>query len=318
MRLAIIDGTNQDIGLNILFPEADYYINNIEIDKKVSLQKYNIEIKTNWENINDKNYDYLFIIFSLYATKVGTKFYMQNYFDIWQKISLIINNNNFKKVFVFDNYDYDYDPNTIIKNNKIDLFFKRFYNKTKKYKDNVIPFPFIMFGPIALIEKIDNRFELDKNKNKINRVFWTGTLFNHIDNEYPWLRNRRLIYSHIVSLNNNFIYNPGRLQYNTFLNEMNRSKFSLDLLGVGCPNMRTFEILSTNSLRMAQHSDLLWPFPEKFSEETIFKDANEYIEKIHKLIQNKELYETCLKNQENIFNKYFNKEWIKNYITKHI
>ena len=30
MRIAVIDGVNQDIGLNILFPEADYFINNTE------------------------------------------------------------------------------------------------------------------------------------------------------------------------------------------------------------------------------------------------------------------------------------------------
>lgn len=318
MKIAIIDGVNQDIGLKILFPEADYYINNTEINKKDSILKYNIEIKSNWNTITDKNYDYLFIVISLYDAKPGVKFYKQNIYDILQKELEIINNNNFKKVFIFDNYDYDYDPNTIIKNNKIDLFFKRHYNKTKKYEDNVIPFPFIMFGSTALIEKIDNKFEFNRNETKINRVLWTGALYCHTDNEYLWLRNRQLIYSQIISSNGNFLYNPGRLPYNLFLNEINKSKFTLDLLGVGCPNMKTFEILTTNSLRISQYSDLFWPFPEQFSEETIFKDSNEYIKKIHKLIQNEELYQKCLKNQQNIVNKYFNKNWIKEYILKYI
>ena len=39
MKIAIIDGKNQDIGLAILFPEADYFISEIELNKKSSLQK---------------------------------------------------------------------------------------------------------------------------------------------------------------------------------------------------------------------------------------------------------------------------------------
>ena len=153
MRIAIIDGVQQDIGLKILFPEADYFIYNIGCssvgggNKISSLQKYSIDVKTNINSINDKNYDYLFIIFSLWATSKKAKhLFYQNFYDIWKKKEEIINKNNFKKVFVFDNHDYDYDPNEIINNDKIDLFFKRNYNKTKKYKKNVIPFPFIMFG----------------------------------------------------------------------------------------------------------------------------------------------------------------------------
>ena len=32
MKIAIIDGLNQDLGLKILFPEADYFINRIQFD----------------------------------------------------------------------------------------------------------------------------------------------------------------------------------------------------------------------------------------------------------------------------------------------
>lgn len=318
MKIAIIDGKNQDIGLKILFPEADYFINEIELNKKSSLQKYNIEMKTNWSIINDKNYDYLFVIISLYDAKIGTKFYKQDIYDILQKELLIINNNNFKKVFLFDNYDYDYDPNTIVKNDKINLFFKRFYNKTKYYADNVIPFPFIMFGEKALIEKTDTNTKFSNNENKLNRVFWSGGLYCHRDEQYPCLRNRLLTYTQITSCSNNHVFNPGMLPYDTFLYEMNKSKFSLDLLGVGCPNMRTFEILNTNSLMLREYSDLLWPFPEQFSEETIFKNSEEYIYKLDKLLQNDELYMKCLNNQQHIVKKYFNITWIRNYVCKHI
>ena len=154
MRIAVIDGVNQDIGLNILFPEADYYINNTELDKSNNMRSHNINPKYDWSLINDTNYDYLFIVIALYDAKPGTKFFKQNIYDILQKEIKIINENNFKKVFLFDNYDYDYDPNEIICNDKISLFFKRNYNKTKVYKNNVIPFPFIMFGQVSIIEKL--------------------------------------------------------------------------------------------------------------------------------------------------------------------
>ena len=108
------------------------------------------------------------------------------------------------------------------------------------------------------------------------------------------------------------------LPYDIFLSEMNKSKFSLDLLGCGYPNKRTFEILTTNSLLIAEKNDLVWPFPEQFSEETIFKNATDYIEKVNKLAQNNELYIKCLTNQQNIVEKYFNVVWIRNYISSYM
>ena len=46
MKIAIIDYFNQDMGLKILFPEADYFISKVQFDKTTCLQKYNIEMKT--------------------------------------------------------------------------------------------------------------------------------------------------------------------------------------------------------------------------------------------------------------------------------
>jgi hypothetical protein len=307
MRIAVIDGVNQDIGLNILFPEADYYINNTELDKSTNMKKYNIIPQYDWSQINDQKYDCLFIVISLYDAKPGTRFFKQNIYDILQREMKIINENNFKNVFIFDNYDYDYDPNEIIDNEKITLFFKRNYNKTKTYKNNVVPFPFIMFGEVSIIEKLT---ELNLMQNKINRVFFTGTLFIHNDPQINYYRDRQTIYNKIYS----YIYNPGYLSYNNFLQELNKSKFSLDLNGVGEPNKRTFEILSQGSLMISEYDNLKWPFEETFSEETIFKDDKEFINKINRLYSDEELYKKCLDNQINIYNKYFNKKWIKEYI----
>jgi hypothetical protein len=311
MRIAVIDGVNQDIGLNILFPEADYYINNTELDKSNNMSSHNINPKYDWSLINDTNYDYLFIVIALYDAKPGTKFFKPNIYDILQRELKIINENNFKKVFIFDNYDYDYDPNEIIQNDKVSLFFKRNYNKTKIYKNNVIPFPFIMFGEVSLIEKIEHT---NYSEFKYDRVFFTGGLFIHDDPQINYYRNRKTIYNKI----NKYIYNPGYLNYNAFLQTLRTSKYSLDLNGVGDPNKRTFEILSQGSLMLSQFNELKWPFEETFSEETIFKNENEFVNKLNKLNANDELYKKCLYNQLYIYNKYFNKQWIKNYVLSFI
>jgi hypothetical protein len=312
MRIAVIDGVNQDIGLNILFPEADYYcIHRAEVDKSKNMNKYSIIPRTDIQNINDKNYDILFIIISLYDANPGTKFFKQNIKSILDKELEMINNNNFKKVCIFDNYDYDYDPNEIIKCDKIDLFFKRNYNKRKIYNENVVPFPFIMFGEVSLIEKI-----LEKNLNyeieKINRIFFTGTLFHHNDEQLNYVRDRSSIYNKIKEV----IYNPGIMPYNKFLSEIRHSKYSLDLNGVGDPNKRTFEILSQGSLMISENNDLKWPFEngDEFNHELKFRDEKEFYKIMDKLNKNPDFYKNCLENQNNIFNKYFNKIWIRDYI----
>jgi hypothetical protein len=310
MRIAIIDGVNQDIGLKILFPEADYFIKRLDenvYERTDSHKKYNIVTNTEWSSINDKNYDYLFIVISLYDT-VNTKFYKQEVYDIFQEELAIINNNNFKRVCLFDNYDYDYDPNEYVDNPKIDFFFKRNYNSKKKYNANVVPYPFIMFGKYSLVEKIDKG--LCSKTQHINRIFFSGSLFDHRDDEIKYYRNRRDIYNKIT----NIIYNPGYLPYHLFLQEIQNSKYALDLNGVGDPNIRTFEILSQQTLRIAEYNELYWPFPEKFAEETIFKNADEFIMKMKILSSNDSLYQYCLDVQNNIYKKYFNKEWIRNYV----
>jgi hypothetical protein len=315
MRISVIDGVNQDIGLNILFPEADYFIYNMEIDKSKYMNKYKIIPRTDIQNVNDKNYDILFIIIALYDTKTGTRFFKQNIKSILDKNLDIINKNNFKKVFIFDNYDYDYDPNDIVECKKIDLFFKRNYNKKKKYRENVVPFPFIMFGEVSLIEKI-----LEKNLiseiEKINRIFFTGSLFHHNDEQLNYVRDRRSIYSKIKK----YIYNPGKLPYNNFLSEIKNSKYSLDLNGVGDPNKRTFEILSQGSLMISEYNDLKWPFEgdDDFNDELKFRDEKEFYKIMTKLNTYPDFYNKCLENQNKIFNKYFNLKWIKNYIILHI
>lgn len=57
-RIAVLDIKNQDIGLKILFPEADYYTIYDELNKDLNLRKYNINKSYNINNITDDNYHY--------------------------------------------------------------------------------------------------------------------------------------------------------------------------------------------------------------------------------------------------------------------
>jgi len=313
MNIAIIDGLNQDIGLKILFPEADYFIKHSELDRTKSYSLYNFQPNTDWSNITDKNYNILFVVISLYDTLKQFDYFQQSVYDILQTVLQIIDNNNFKTVCFFDNYDYDYDPSVYLQNEKINFFFKRNYNKIKTYNDKVKPFPFIMFGEKSIIEKIDTELvsEQDYFKEKTNHVFFNGRLFVHFDRQYGIYRNRYEMYNKIKS----FVFtNPFDLCYDDFINMMRQSKYSLDLLGVGEPNKRTFEILLSGALMISEYNELKWPFPEEFSELLFFKTVSEYFIVLSKIIDNNELYNTCLRQQYNIVKKYFNKEWLRNYI----
>jgi len=331
-KTAIIDIKNQDIGLKILFPEADYFILEEEFDRTRINTKYNITpIIHNkhvniYEYITNNKYDNLFIIIPLYdALEIYdnklNSFFKKNIHNYLLEIINLINSNDFNNISIFDNYDYDYDPNIIfdkelVKEKRI-KFFKRNYNKDKKYISNVYPFPYIIFGHQCNIEMITDLFY--KNtliQNKVSRIFFSGTPFIHVDNEYGIIRNRREMIMNIQNKIN--IYNPGQLPHELFMNEMINSKYSLDLLGVGDPNIRTFEILWSGSLRIGQRSNSKWTFDDEFCEETIFDNENDLLEKIIKLENDPELYKNCIDKQNEIVKKYMNIDILRNYIKQKI
>ena len=311
MRIAILDNKNEDIGLKILFPEADYYYCSTTSNRRDSYLHYNFTPKLDTKNITDNNYDILFVVMPvrhILNDEVAVRDIRGNYENI---IKPIIFNNNFKFLAFFDNEDYNVNPNKYIQHPNIH-FFKRNYDKNVYYEKNVYPFPFIMFGNTSLIEKIDRQLVSKENymSTKINRIFYTGGLYHHVKNEFNVNVNRIEIYNQI----RHFITNPGHLDNNSFINFIKNSKYSVDLLGAGNPNIRTFEILVSGSLLLQQKNDLVWPFPEKFSDECFFSNGKEFENNLQKLNFNNELYQKCLENQCQIINKYFNKEWLRNYI----
>ena len=324
-KIAIIDFKNQDMGLKILFPEADYFILEEEFDRRRIYNKYNITPIVHIKDVNvydyitDEKYDTVFIIAGLYGTlkKYYNKEKTDHFCEKTQKnlieVTEFINKKNFKHICFFDNYDYDYDPNIVfdsefIKNKNI-IFFKRYYNKEKLYKTNVYPFPFITFGHECNIDIINS---LSFSPIKYRRIFFSGSLLIHDDKIYGLYRNRKDIFEKIT--NKIQIYAIWNVPNDIFMKEMKESKYSLDLLGVGDPNTRTYEILSSGSLKLGQRSNLKWPFEDDFCEETIFDDENDLLEKITQLENDEELYKKCIVKQNEIVEKYMNAEYLKNYI----
>jgi len=93
------------------------------------------------------------------------------------------------------------------------------------------------------------------------------------------------------------LYTPGYLENDKFIMEIKQSKYWLHILGVGDPDTRTFEILASGSLRIAQKSNLKWTF-----------------EKIVRLENEPGLYEKCLQHQNEIIKTYMNLNILKKYI----
>jgi len=310
MRIAIIDIINQDIGLKIILPDAEYFVIYDEFNKDEALKRYDINKRYDIENINDNNFDYLFLIIPLF--NIHENSYNEKIAKGYKKFLEIIETNKFKKVCLFDNYDYDYDPTLYSNTDKIDIYFKRNYSKIINYNKNVYPFNFFMFGKYSFMELIEERKRI-YNPNRINRIYFSGTLFNHIDNNMKVYRNRNIIFNDIYQLLHipRFINN---VPFDNYLDDIYNSKFSLDLNGVGEPNKRTFEIISQGSLRLGEYNNLKWCFDDDFCEETIFKTANEFKQKVNLLLNDKDLYDKCLKKQNEIVEKYYNKEYLRNYL----
>lgn len=323
MRIAIIDTANQDLGLKILFPEADYYSIINQFDRSRYYERYHFEPSSDLTKINDATYDTLFVISPLYNTlktykKMENTSYNAEFNDAFQQVIQIMNNNlKFTNVCIFDNYDYDYDPNIIfnyhdIHNESNVLFFKRNYSKKIEYPSNVYSFPYIIFGYRCNIDMLE--YPREPASSKVNRLFFAGSIFTHIDNIYGIRRDRNEMINKI-----DMVFPPGvlcvaHLEYERYMEEMGKSKFALDLLGCGDPNIRSFEIFSTGALRIAQRSELKWNFDEDFAEETYFDNEIELLNKLFRLMDDSDLYNRCLTQQQYIVKKYMNAASLKKYV----
>jgi hypothetical protein len=324
LKIAIIDFLNQDIGVKVLFPEADYYVVRQEFDRSALYAKYNIHpIYHNvFQAVNDQTYDAVFVVGALYDgldvfenaqlasnTRNKTHNSRPEIRACLQETLHMLQRNQFRRVCFFDNYDYDYDPNCIFDTTPPNvLFFKRNYNTRMTYETNVHPFPYITFGYQCNIDLLNDRFQRATKPEEQPRIFFSGTIF---ESDQP-LRNRVRLYQQITS--KLAVYNPGNLPHPEYWRQLNASKYGLDLLGVGDPNTRTFETFSCRTLRLAQRSPLKWPFDDDFCEETYFDDADDLFDKWTRLESDRALYQRCLEKQNEIVAKYMNVTALRTYI----
>jgi hypothetical protein len=321
MKIGIIDPAALIPSLKSLFSEADYYahepnsfFNYISVHhytKQENLEKYGFEYRTDWENITSDSYDYLFIcvpLLDFYSSATLTPLFMA----MRNKIKNIIDTNNFKKIILFDVFDYDYDPSLINTDWKVDYYFKRNYNKNNTYASNVFPFPYMMFVKPCVLNMVLNSSQ-NNISQKINRAMWAGGVYNHIDDINNVKSMRKDIYEQIKDLIDTSYFS----EYE-FINMIKRYKIVIDLIGVGNPNKRTFEILTNGTLMLSMCGDLAWGFDnnDEFHPDTFFKTADEFKIKLDRLLNDDTHYKTCLEHQNKLVNKYFNKEWLRNYIEK--
>lgn len=320
MKLCILDPANMIPGLQFLFPGADYYSHEPSpffhfnhFSNKDHFNRYNFYYKTDWESITEINYDYLFLVAPLKDFSNGlTQSVTDQLKPMRDLIAEIIERCNFKTVVLFDVYDYDYDPNTINNFWKVDFYFKRNYQRTKTYNINVFPFPYIMFVRPCILNMCLTKTQ---SNYTVNRAFWCGSLYNHIDHTSQVYRNRTEIYSQISRLIDTIPY----LSYDKYIGTLRSYKIGIDLIGAGDPNKRTLELLTNGVLMMSMCKDLEWGFEDgdAFHADTFFSNAAEFEEKLARLLTDEDHYRTCLHQQQYIVDKYFNKTWLSNYILKH-
>lgn len=319
MKLCIIDPGCHVPTLKTLFPEAEYFAHEPDnFFKFVTTQHYTrsqnykeegFMYNTDWNKINSKDFNTLFIVAPLldYYNPISKELILYT-FNMREKIKNIINSNSFEKIALFDVYDYDYDPNEINTDWKVDIYFKRNYNRTKFYKSNVVPFPFIMFLKPCVMKTVIN-CKPAVTTGRINAAFWVGGLYKHINALNGSTIDRISIYNEI----RNVIVSKHQLSFNDYIDHLQKYKIGIDLAGVGDPNKRTFEIIANGSLLMSMNN-LNWGFKDEFDPDTIFTTGDEFKIKLHKLLTDEIHYKKCMDKQNELVKKYFNKNWLREYI----
>lgn len=333
MRNLIIDIEKHFPSAAKIFSPCDYYSPVIPMHQMVCLQpipdaesikdRYGIDVIVDW-NILEYEYDNVFFVWPVhsfndpgYTPNIEERrfFFKEIYKRLYQKrINKFIYLDDGDRAIIKRGLDWlDFEGL------RCDLVFKREYRTEwlHDYDSRVIPFPFLMFGKPNPAWMLYEERSLDDVKVRSNTCFWAGDArFNNDPNTPDENVNRGMflykIYNHIVPYNNL----PSEIFMRTFLNH----KFFLNLNGTGHLCRRFFEGLSKNSLMMMQYTDLVFPFEkgDYFSQETIFKTGEEFIEKFELLRNDQNLFETCLSNQNYLVDKYFNNDWLRKYVDFYI
>jgi len=322
MKLCIIDPAAHVPTFKKLFPEASYYahepdnffhyITTRHDTKQQIKHDYGFEYRTDWDTITSSHYDVVFIVVPLadYYDTISPD--ITPYCNrMKQKIKTILETQSFQHVVLFDIYDYDYDPSLMNTDWKVDSYFKRNYDNKKKYALNVFAFPYMMFVKPCVLQMVIGSSYMSNEQQKKNKALWAGGLYNHIDEKRGVIRNRSDIYEQIKDAVDTLHFTESN-----FIDAIKQYKVVVDLIGVGNPNKRTFEILCNGTLMLSMCGSLEWGFEgtDSFHPDTFFETAPEFKAKLHRILTDEDHYQDCLRQQQYIVLKYFNKKWLRHYI----
>jgi len=317
--IAIFDPCQHAAGMKKIFPEADYYICNNYMEynqnRENFIKSYVFNYSDEIHKINSDKYEILIVIFPTFDNFKNIA--SDNSKHTYNIIMSLINNNNFKKVLYFDNYDFDYDLKDYLAVDRDNLvIYKRNYNKDKEYSRNVFSFPFIIFGsPKDILWKmIESHDSFTDITNRQNEVYWSGGLYIH-DNDigYPVYRNRHEYYKMISDDIVNVSTDKER-----FIEKLSTFKFGADILGCGEPNIRTLELLIARTLIIQQENGLKWPFEDGYlvPKELQFNSKEDFKQIINELKTNSDKYDNYMREQNRKFDTYFTSKWLRSYILK--
>lgn len=303
--------------------DADYCV----LVPKHDINEFNAKYKFKYNtNVVGEKYNCLFIVMPLLNISKLHEPVRWNYFynmlnETISKYRNLINN----KVVIIDNHDYDILPDKdILSTIDYDIILKRNFSCAFDYNDiieistkKIYPFPYVdctcNLDPIYLLKT----YKLT-NVEKINRVFWIGSEYKHIDNVFGRENNRKELLDNI----RDYLYTPkSKLPHNEFMNEISKSKYALSLAGCSSWGTRHFEIMAANTLMLFQIGGCIpppknhvFPFPMEFSSHCMFTSDVDFKNKLKNLQENDDLYLECLNIQNEIKRKYFSFEFIKKYI----
>ena len=312
-RVAIFDARIQVPGLVELFPGSDYYVTHFQgrydLDKTPQRFEtlYGFKFREDLAKVTPANYDVLCLVYAV-SDFPPKRDEIRHHYNL---IETLVSRGPWKRILFFDNHDWDDNPciNPAVNRWAVDHWFKRNYQSTVRYADNVHPFPFAIFGhvcPLWRMLRTDAHRARDPNK-----LTWAGAV-------YPAGSRHKGLGRDTLHAALKDTFRTICLPWEQYFGELATSAFALDMNGEGDPNIRTFEILCSNSLLIQQRKRLVWPFDEgdMWDELTVYDTADECKDKVGLLRKYPLVYQTCLDTQQRLRRKYINRDWMRLYLAR--
>jgi hypothetical protein len=195
-----------------------------------------------------------------------------------------------------------------------DAFFKKEYNLKAQYSTKTFPCPYFVMGSPDVLWMV-NESILD-NTARDDKVFWSGAL-DSTKYDYQLVNIKRSEYVNGFDKIVKYQYSGsdrGGLRDNNYLLEMSKHKYAIYLSGWATFTRRFFEIISTNTLVLFENSDINFGIDEFLHPLCIFNNLEELKENYNFLNSSNEVYEECLNHQKKLVQKYFNYEYVCDYI----